>query len=152
MNIRIPSVDSFITWLSKNPIAVNIELKESFLKHKKDLVTWLMDLELPKGSHFSSFYPEVMQTVKEIRPEFEVAVIVTKQFNWDQLQSMDEIDAIHASKKYYKPQYLNAAHDANKPMRFYGINGNESFLKQPHPIVAGWITDYPEKVANFIKQ
>lgn len=151
MNMRIPSVDSFIIWLSKNPIAVNIELKESLLKHKKDLITWLMDLELPKGSHFSSFYPELIQTVKQIRPEFEVAVIVTKQFKWDQLQSMDKIDAIHASKKYYKPQYLNAAHDANKPMRFYGINGNESLLKQPHPIVAGWITDYPKKVASFIK-
>ena len=150
MNSRIPSVDSFITWLNKNPIAVNIELKESLLKHKKNLVTWLTDLELPKGSHFSSFYPELMQTVKQIRPEFEVAVIVTKQFKWDQLQSMDEIDAIHANKKYYKLQYLSAAQEANKPMRFYGINGNEPFLKKPHPIVVGWITDYPKKVYNNI--
>ena len=152
INSRIPSAEAFIKWLIENPVLVNIELKESVLKHKDNLVAWLKDLELPNGSHFSSFNLELVQIVKQVRPDFEVAIIVTKQFNWDQLQTMDEIDAIHASKKYYKRQFLNAAQKANKPMRFYGIKGNEQFLKYPHPIVTGWITDYPKKVANYIKK
>lgn len=152
MNIRIPTVEAFIDWLSKNSVSVNIELKESILKHKDQLSSWLIDLELPKGSHFSSFFPELLQIVKQTRPEFDVAIIVTKAFNWDELKSMDEIDAVHANKKYYTRLYLNLANEAKKPMRFYGIDGGEPFLKYPHPIVVGWITDYPKKVADFIKK
>ena len=151
MNIRIPTVEEFMEWLTKNPVSVNLELKESVLKHKEYLISLLLDLELPKGSHFSSFYPELLQIVKQVRPDFEVAILVTKKFKWDELNSMDEIDAVHANKKYYKPLYLNFASEANKPMRFYGIKGNEPFLKEPHPNVVGWITDYPEKVAALIK-
>jgi glycerophosphoryl diester phosphodiesterase len=152
MNIRIPSVEAFMVWLSKNPVSVNVELKESLLKHKDHLITWLIDLELPKGSHFSSFFPELLQIVKQVRPEYEVAILVTKKFKWDELKSMDEFDVVHANKKYYKRLYLNYASEAKKPLRFYGINGDEPFLKHPHPIVVGWITDYPKKVADFISK
>ena len=62
MNIRIPSVEAFMMWLTKNPVSVNIELKESVLKHKEHLTSWLLDLELPKGSHFSSFYLELCKS------------------------------------------------------------------------------------------
>ena len=152
MNIRIPSVEAFMAWLIKNPVCVNVELKESLLKHKNHLISWLTDLELPKGSHFSSFFPELLQIVKQVRPEFEVAILVTKEFNWEELKSMDEIDAVHANKKYYKRLYLNFANEAKKPIRFYGINGDETYLRHPHPIVIGWITDYPKKVATYISK
>ena len=150
MNIRIPSIGAFMEWLKENPVSVNVELKESLLKHKEHFISWLIDIDLPKGSHFSSFFPELLQIVKQVRPEFEVAILVTKEFKWDELKSMDEIDAIHANKKYYKRLYLNYASDAKKPLRFYGINGDEPFLRFPHPLVVGWITDYPKKVADFI--
>lgn len=33
-------------------------------------------------------------------------------------------------------------------MRFYSITGKESFITQPHPVVVGWITDYPDIVSE----
>ena len=152
LNIRIPSIDAFMEWLTENPVSINVELKESLIKNKDHLISWLIDLELPKGSHFSSFFPELLQIVKQVRPEFEVALLVTKDFKWEELKSMVEIDAVHANKKYYKNLYLNLASEAKKPLRFYGINGDEPFLTSPHPIVVGWITDYPKKVADYIKK
>lgn len=149
-NLRIPPIEEFMEWVQLNPIPINIELKESLLKHPDELITWLIDLELPLGSHFSSFYDELLQIVKQVRPEFETAIIVTKLFNWDALESLHHIDAIHANKKYYKHRYLTTASAAKKHMRFYGIEGKEPFLKNPHPIVKGWITDYPLKLVKFL--
>ncbi len=149
-NLRIPPIEEFMEWVQLNPISINFELKESLLKQPDKLITWLIDLELPRGSHFSSFYDELLQIVKQVRPEFETAIIVKKSFHWDDLESLHHIDAIHANKKYYKQRYLTTASVANKPMRFYGIVGNELFLKKPHPIVKGWITDYPLKLAKFL--
>lgn len=147
---RIPTIESFMEWVTEHQVPINIELKETLIKQPEVLIAWLLDLELPVGSHFSSFYPELLKLVKQIRPEFETAILITKLFKWDQLNEMDYIDAIHANKKYYKKMYLNAATDAGKPMRFYGITGDESYIKHPHPIVRGWITDYPKKVALAI--
>ncbi len=150
-NVRIPSVEAFMEWLTKNPVCVNIELKESILKHKETLISWLLDLTLPPGSHFSSFYPDLLKIVKQVRPDYDVAILVTKEFKWTELKSMQGIDAVHAHKKYYRRPYLKLASEAQKPIRFYGIKGDEPFLRHPHPIVVGWITDYPKKVAAIVK-
>jgi glycerophosphoryl diester phosphodiesterase len=148
--LRIPKIEEFMEWVEINPVPLNIELKESLLKYPEVLITWLIDVELPEGSHFSSFFPELLQIVKQVRPEMETAILVTKLFKWEELKHLDYVDAVHASKKYYKRLYLTTCAEANRPMRFYGITGEEDFIKNPHPIVVGWITDYPKKVAQAI--
>ena len=49
-------------------------------------------------------------------------------------------------KRYYKKENLDLAEQSLKKVRFYGIDGKESFIINPHPVVAGWITDYPDVV------
>ena len=150
-SVRIPTFSAFLQWLEKNPMPVNIELKQSFLKDTSALERILPTLQLPAGSHFSSFHDELLQLVKKIRPDIETAIIVTKVFDWHELPYMTHIDAVHAHKKYYKRRYLKAAEAAQMPVRFYSIDGSESFLTKPHPIVVGWITDYPDRLAKHMK-
>lgn len=145
-NHHIPSFQQVVEWANKHQISLNIELKESLLSNTTPLIEMLQKLALPKGSHFSSFHDELMKIVKMQRPEFETAILVTKKFQWEQLNKMTHINTVHAHKRYYKPMYIDFCKKADKKMRIYSISGSESFLKEPDPVIIGWITDYPDKV------
>ncbi|KGR78380.1 glycerophosphodiester phosphodiesterase [Ureibacillus manganicus] len=145
-NHKIPSLHQVVEWANKHQVPLNIELKETVLENTNILVEVLQTLNLPKGSHFSSFHDELMKIVKMQRPDFETAILVTKKFNWEQLNKMSHIDAVHAHKRFYKTLYLEYCKKANKKVRFYSIIGTELFLASPDTSVVGWITDYPDKV------
>jgi glycerophosphoryl diester phosphodiesterase len=149
-SLKIPTIEEMMAWNTTYQIPLNVELKESLLTSSDALIAWLKDVELPEGSHFSSFHPELLQIVKDTRPEFETAILVKKSFNWNELDQLDYADSIHANKKYYTQKFLKAAAEAGKKMRFYAITGDEDFIKNPHPVVDGWITDYPKKLARAI--
>lgn len=143
---RIVSFQEVLNWANKEQIALNVELKESLLNNEHVLKKVFKTIELPSNSHISSFHLSLLGAVKAVRPDLETAFIITKKFNWATLAYHPFYDAIHAHKRYYKRQYLHACEAANIGMRFYGIVGNESFLKNPHPAVIGWITDFPHLV------
>ena len=149
---RIPTLQEVVEWAKFYNMPLNIELKESLLANRKAVIDGLKGLELPKGSHFSSFHDELMRIVKMQRPDVQTAIIVTKKFNWEELSEQSHIDAVHAHKKYYKPEYFKACTDAGKGLRYYSITGKESFIANPDPSVIGWITDYPDTVAKAEKQ
>lgn len=149
--LRIPTFHEVVEWANLYNMPLNIELKESLIGNTKALVDGLRHLELPSGSHFSSFHDELMRVVKMQRPDFKTAIIVTKKFDWQELQSLSHIDAVHAHKKYYKPQNFKAGMDAGKGLRFYAITGSESYLSNPDPSVIGWITDFPDRCAKAQK-
>lgn len=148
---RIHTFEEVMKWANKENMAVNIELKKPLLKNPQILKTQLSQIEIMQNSHISSFHLELLQLVKEIRPDVETALIVTKKFDWASVGLLDEIDAIHAHKKYYKQMNLKTCEEASKGVRFYNIKGNENFLKNPHPAVIGWITDYPDRVRKQAK-
>lgn len=144
----IPSFEEVVEWANIHQIPINVELKESLLKQPQALIEALKTLQLPEGSHISSFHDELLRLVDKHRPEFETALIITRKFNWDNLHQYTHIDTIHANKKYYKQRFLKACQNANKGIRFYGITSTEEYVKEPHPIVIGWISDYPDRVAK----
>ncbi|AWE07880.1 glycerophosphodiester phosphodiesterase [Lysinibacillus sp. 2017] len=143
---RMMAFQDIVKWANEENMALNIELKESILNNEDVLREVLQSLELPENSHFSSFYEPLLKVVKETRPQYETALIITKKFDWQTIHGRTTYDVIHANKKYYKPQYLKYCDEAKIGIRFYGIEGKESYLANPHPAVIGWITDYPEKV------
>ncbi len=149
---RIPTLKQVIEWSNKNQMPLNIELKETLITNQKPLIDILQKMVLPDGSHFSSFHDELIRIVKMQRPDFKTAFIVTKAFDWNTLKTSTHFDAVHANKKYYKDKYFEACTNANKGIRFYGLIGTESFLYNPHPLVIGWITDFPDRLANIEKK
>lgn len=142
---RIMSFEQVVKWANEEQIALNIELKGSILNNEHILRRMVQWVKLPEKSHFSSFFEPLLNVVKETRPEFETALIITKMFDWESMYDR-KYDTIHAHKKYYKPQYLKYCDDAKIGIRFYGITGAERFIANPDPAVVGWITDYPDKV------
>lgn len=143
---RMLAFKDIVKWANEENMPLNIELKESILTNEDVLREVLQTIELPENSHFSSFHEPLLKVVKETRPQYETALIITKKFNWQTLHKRNTYDVIHANKKYYKQQYLKYCDEAKIGIRFYGIEGKESYLANPHPAVIGWITDYPEKV------
>ncbi|MCM3389284.1 glycerophosphodiester phosphodiesterase [Ureibacillus chungkukjangi] len=145
---KIPTLTEVVEWANLHNLPLNIELKESLLENRNAVIDVLKGLELPKGSHFSSFHDELLRIVKMQRPEFQTAIIITKKYNWQELSKQSHIDAVHAHKRYYKREYFRACIDAGKGLRYYSITGKESFLAYPDPSVIGWITDFPDIVAK----
>lgn len=148
---KMEALQTVIDWANEQNIALNIELKQSLLQREDHLREFLKDLQLPAASHFSSFHMSLLQIVKEVQPQMETAIIITKKFDWSQLSAARDYDVIHAHKKYYKRHYLKLCEQANIGIRFYGITGNEVYLKEPHRAVLGWITDFPNKVRKAQK-
>ncbi|KGR74655.1 glycerophosphodiester phosphodiesterase [Ureibacillus sinduriensis] len=149
---RIPALQEVVEWSNHYNMPLNIELKESLLHNHKAIISCLQKLELPMGSHFSSFHDELMRLVKMQRVDFQTALIVTKKFNWQELSKQTHIDALHAHKRYYQPEYFKASIDAGKGLRYYAITGKEPYLANPDPSVIGWITDFPDSVAKAAKK
>lgn len=144
---KLLTFDELLAWLIPLQIPVNIELKESFIGQFAALESLVKKCGRLQHVHVSSFHEEVLRDVKRINPSLETAFIPKKAFDWASLQEATHIDVIHANKKrYYKAQYLQAAEQAGKKMRFYHITGQEKYLKEPHKVVIGWITDYPATV------
>ena len=148
----IPTLEEVLDWAIKYNMPLNIELKESLLDDVMPFIQTLKRYKLPEGSHVSSFHEQLLRIVKLYYPKMETAIIVTRKFEWDRLHDMSYITAVHAHKRYYKQQFLQACEAAQKPMRFYSIDGTESFLLSPHDIVVGWITDYPNRIINIQKK
>ena len=147
----IPSFKQVVEWANAHQMPLNIELKESLVLNSKPLERILPFLMLPKGSHFSSFHDKLLQLVKKIRPDFETALIITKKFDLEKLGEYQHIDFIHVNKKRYHRRLLETASLYGKGVRFYSIDGSEPFLRNPHPIVVGWITDFPDKIQAILK-
>ncbi|MFC7684772.1 glycerophosphodiester phosphodiesterase [Ureibacillus sp. GCM10028918] len=145
---RIPTFQAVVEWANGYNMPLNIELKETLLNNHNAMIDCLQKLELPMGSHFSSFHDELMRVVKMQRPELQTAIIATKKFNWQDLWKQSHIDAVHAHRKYYKPEYFKACIEAGKGLRYYAITGKEPYLANPDPSVIGWITDFPDTVAK----
>lgn len=148
---KIPTFKQVVKWAKEQQMPLNVELKESLLLNSEPLLRVLPLLVLPKGSHFSSFHDELLQLVKKIRPDFETALIITKKFDLSTLGEYSHIDYIHVNKKNYHRRLLQTAMHYKKGVRFYGIDGSEPFLIDPHPAIVGWITDYPDKIRAIEK-
>ena len=149
---RIPTLEEVLNWAIHHNMPLNLELKESLLNDIMPFIQLLKRYKLPEGSHVSSFHNQLLRTVKLYDPNMETAIIVTKKFEWDRLNEMTYINAVHAHKRYYKQPFLQACEVAQKPMRFYSIDGTERFLLSPDAVVVGWITDYPDRVVNIQKK
>ncbi|RUL56915.1 MULTISPECIES: glycerophosphodiester phosphodiesterase family protein [Lysinibacillus] len=149
---RIPTFQEVVEWANVHQMPLNIELKESLVDNMKPIIDVLQRLQIPSGSHFSSFHDSLIRIVKMQRPDVETAFIVTKKFKWETMEASTHFDAIHANKSYYKSQNLDVCQNAQKGIRFYNINGSESFLSNPHPAVIGWITDFPDRLAKTTKK
>lgn len=147
---RIPLLSDVITWALEHNIPLNIELKETILENLSHFEEMLLKLELPKGSHISSFHNELLEITKRVRPDIETALLITKKTPIHEIVAYPHVDVIHANKKYYTRHFLNTLSGANKKVRFYNIDGSERFLRNHHPSVIGWITDYPDKIRKKI--
>ena len=135
----------------ENGLLLNVELKESFL-HAPDHVYHLFK-ESYKGItvHYSSFHYEVLEKLKLINPLVETAYIGTKKLDWNGLSFLSAANSIHMHKRYYQVEKIELAASAKKKLRYYGIEGNEPFILNPHRNVDGWITDYPDRVIKLQK-
>lgn len=149
---RIPLLSDVLIWAKEQQMPINLELKETLLENLPHFEQMIAQIELPEGSHISSFHNELLVIVKRVRPDIETALLITKKTPIQEIVHYPHIDTIHANKKYYTRQFLNVLSVADKKVRFYNIDGSEPYLVDPHPAVIGWITDYPDVVRKIIKK
>lgn len=147
----ILSFEEVLQFCIQHNLFLNVDLKETF-ENAPDSA-YLMFEKSYQGIniHFSSFHYEILEKIKCINPSLETAFIGTKKLNWHDLPFLSAADAIHMHKRYYKNGNLELAFLAKKKLRFYGIDGSEPYIHNPHPIIAGWITDFPNRIIKIQK-
>ncbi|MGB3260661.1 glycerophosphodiester phosphodiesterase [Paenisporosarcina sp.] len=142
----IQTFEEVLAFAAKNELALNVELKETFLNAPEQIDLLFKRSYTHLNIHFSSFHYELLERIKKCNPMLQTAYIGTKKTNWEELGRLTAADALHMHKRHYNQKKLDLAFKSNMPLRFYGIDGNEKYLVDPHPVVLGWITDYPDKV------
>jgi glycerophosphoryl diester phosphodiesterase len=143
---HVMTFEEVLQFAARNSMKLNVELKETFLTAQDSAYLLLTRSYEGLDIHFSSFHYEVLERIKKVNPFIETAFIGTKKLNWEQLSFLAAADAIHVHKRYYKKDNLDFALQSQKKVRFYGVDGKEPFIVNPHPVVAGWITDFPDVV------
>lgn len=142
----IQRFDEVLSFAKKNELFLNVELKETFVDAPEQIDRLFKKSYSQLNIHFSSFHYDVLERIKKCNPMLQTAYIGTKKTNWEELGRLTAADALHMHKRHYIPKKLDLAFQSNMPLRFYGIDGTEKFLIDPHPVVLGWITDYPDRV------
>ncbi|CEA05011.1 Glycerophosphoryl diester phosphodiesterase [Metalysinibacillus saudimassiliensis] len=148
---RITLFQEVAQWAEQYAIPLNVELKPTMVGNEQAILDFLHTLDLPKGSHISSFDEVLLATVRRERPDIAVALLATKATDWEALKDKN-VQFVHAHKRHYKPEKVQQVEKAGLTMRLYGIEGTEDFLAKPHEAIAGYITDYPEQVLAAIKK
>jgi len=143
---KIMSLKEMIEWAGNRKIGLNIELKESLMREPQFVKEIVKRCRHLTDVHFSSFHYELLEVIKSQFPKMETAYILTKESDWGNLKRYVAADAFHLHKRNYKPEKLELLWKSGKKIRFYGVVGNEPFIATPHPIVKGWITDFPDAV------
>lgn len=142
----IPLASEVMDWANDRGIPLNIELKASVAKHPQGVETVSALIENLDHAHVSSFDIGLLGKLKAVLPDAEVAWILKRKSQWQQLPDHGWIDGVHFHKKFHKKRWLEPIADMGLPVRLYGITGKERFLKRLHPVVAGLITDHPSRI------
>ncbi len=142
----IPLAYEVIDWAKKKHIPLNIELKSSVASHPEGPETVCALLEGMEHIHLSSFDGELLREMKRLLPHMELAWILKRAAQWNELENWQWVDCFHFHKRFHKAKWLEPIAQLGKPVRLYGISGNERMLKNLHPSVKGVITDYPARV------
>ncbi|MBT2582270.1 glycerophosphodiester phosphodiesterase family protein [Planococcus sp. ISL-109] len=144
---QIPLASDVFDWAFAKKIPLNIELKSSIALHPSgpEIITNLLDGM--ENFHLSSFDIGLLEKMKSLRPDIEVAWIMKKAKQLNELEDYGWVDSIHFHKKFHRAKWLEPIAALDKPIRLYGVIGNERFLRSLHPSVKGLITDYPSRIA-----
>ncbi len=149
---RIPTLIEAVSFCEKYNLALNIELKETVSERPESIELLVGIVSQLENVHFSSFDYNLLEKVKEMDPQRETAYLLrAKGVDWDHLETYSSADGFHIHKRLLKEPYLNKLIQSGKKIRVYGMTGKEPITFDPPPFIDGWITDYPDRFKNKLK-
>lgn len=141
---RIPTLSTVLSFALLHHIRLNIELKETVAERPECLPVLLEQLSVLTDFHISSFDYGLIARVKEQAPDVECALLLKKSaLKENGLSDYPAADAFHFHKRMLTEAYEPHWQGTDKPIRVYGVDGTEPFVRKPPAYVSGWITDYP---------
>ncbi|MFC4356184.1 glycerophosphodiester phosphodiesterase [Chryseomicrobium palamuruense] len=147
---RILTLTEFLQFASTSKVALNIELKETYMgKHEKisEVAELVKDF---KDVHFSSFEVAILESGHNSHPDREWCLIGKKSTDWEYVSSLKWLQTIHLNKRFSEASWVQNL-PSHYQFRFYGLSGKEAMLKNPPENVIGWITDFPDRVIKAQK-
>lgn len=148
---RIPLAYEVFHWAKEKAVPLNIEMKESFSAHPDGAEILAAMLEGMKDIHLSSFNAEHLKKMKKLKPDIETALVIKKNFSAARMVEMHWVDSVHLHKRLYSENLLTSLKSLGKKVRIYGLAGTERILDHLSPIVAGVITDYPDRIKEKMR-
>ncbi|REB10071.1 hypothetical protein DVB69_04500 [Sporosarcina sp. BI001-red] len=145
----IPTLTSVVSFAAMESIGLNIELKETVSNNPESLSVLLDQISVLDEVYVSSFDYRLIEKVKQLEPSMEAGLLLKKSMLTDhQLSDYPAADAFHFHKRMMKEPFLSQWQQTDKTIRVYGVEGDETFVKDPPKFIYGWITDYPGRFNN----
>lgn len=149
---RIITLIEAVSFCQRNRLALNVELKET-VSDRPEMIKLIVDIvSIIEEVHISSFDYSLLEVVKEECPVMETAYLLKKKtVDWENLDKYSCADGFHFHKRLLKEPFLNNLIHSEKKIRVYGVTGTEPITINPPSYIDGWITDYPDRFKNKIK-
>lgn len=148
---KVPTLDQFFTWASKNKLQINIELKTNKVPYHgiEQLLLEIIEKHRMKGRVIvSSFNINSLKHIIELDPYIAVAGLVWKTPQ-DAVTIAKQLGltALHTQVPFALSEYGQEAVNSGMLLRLYTINEVEEWekVKKCGIPVEGIITDYPER-------
>ena len=149
--LRIPALQEVVHFAQVQQIGVNVELKETLLERPQVVKRVLECLSPLSNVHISSFHYELLEEVKKYDPMMPVAQILRKRdLTTEGLAQYPLADIFHLNHKQWKTAHIEALEIDGRPIRLYGVLGEEEVLMKGHPLIIGWITDVPHVIRQVV--
>lgn len=142
---RILTLREFLEFARPHQVALNVELKETYMGKTEKIAEVVELLREFDDVHFSSFDISILDAGQSMFPEYEWCLIGKKSTDWEELKQYTWLKTIHMNKRYYQAKWVEPLCE-RYTFRFYGLTGKEKFIKNPKSCVIGWISDYPDVV------
>lgn len=160
-NATIPSLEQVLIWANKKGIRLNIELKmkvgNPLLTPDREIFSAAVVDLLKKYDRFKkdvvqSFDGPILRVLKAIAPE----VMLSRLFRYDEFFFKKTVNmGIPIVTPHYSildAEKIRRCHEANMKVWTYTLNSEEKWAVAIEKGVDAIITDYPEKLIQYLKR
>ncbi|MCY6370798.1 glycerophosphodiester phosphodiesterase [Clostridium ganghwense] len=155
---RIPRLDELLDYVKDKNILINLELKNSIIYYEyleEKVLKEIYKYKLCDNVIISSFNHHSIKKCRELDKNVKVGVLCGSNLYHPEryAKSLEfEINAIHPSFNCLNAEVVQAAHTSNFKVNTYTVNQKKEFKRMCKIGVDGIITNYPNKLKEFLNR
>lgn len=152
--IKIPSLEEFMQFASRNKFVINIELKNFFSSHnglENKVIRLLNKYQLVQQTVISTFNPLSLNLLKELDSRLRLALLYFGHLDkpWE-FANKCRCEFIHPPFSEISKEMIQECHERQLKVIPYHINDKDTMIRMYQDGVDGFITSRPKTAVTLI--